>query len=167
MVVSTDSKRLLVQENELFLAEGIDPIIDRYEGKRSSLIQVLLDVQKDRRWLSEEALRHVGARLGVPLPQVYQVATFYKAFSLTRRGRHLITVCMGTACHVRGSPMLLDRVSQKLGIRAGKTTSDDRFSLITVNCMGCCALGPVLAVDDTYYSNPSAAEFAKILKKYS
>jgi NADH-quinone oxidoreductase subunit E len=166
MVASADAKRILVQENEPILVEKIDPIIDHYDGKRSALIQVLLDVQKDRRWLSEEALRHIGARLEVPLSQVYQVATFYKAFSLTRRGRHLITVCMGTACHVRGSPMLLDRVSQKLGIRAGKTTGDDRFSLITVNCMGCCALGPVLAIDEAYYSNPSASGFNKILDQY-
>ena len=166
MVASADAKRILVQENEPFLVDRIDLIVDQYDGKRSALIQVLLDVQKDRKWLSEETLRHISARLEVPLPQVYQVATFYKAFSLTRRGRHLITVCMGTACHVRGSPMLLDRVSQKLGIRAGRTTGDDRFTLLTVNCMGCCALGPVLAIDEANYSNPSASDFNKILGQY-
>ncbi len=157
---------LPAQQDRASFADVIDPIIDRYGGRRDALIQVLLDVQKEKRWLPGEVLRHIGARLEVPLPRVYQVATFYKAFSLRPRGRHLITVCMGTACHVRGSPVLLDRVSQKLGIRAGATTSDDRFTLLTVNCMGCCALGPVLAIDETYYSNPSAAGFNKILGLY-
>ncbi len=151
---------------EQILLDRINHIIDHYDGKRSALIQVLLDIQKEKKWLPGETLRHVSARLEVPLPQVYQVATFYKAFSLTPRGRHLITVCMGTACHVRGSPMLLERISQKLGIRAGMTTDDDRFTLLTVNCMGCCALGPVLAIDETYYSNPSASDFRKILGQY-
>ncbi len=146
--------------------DGIDQIIDRYGGERGSLIQVLLDVQKEEKWLRGEVLQHVSARLDVPLPRVYQVATFYKAFSLTPRGRHLLTVCMGTACHVRGSPVLLDRVSQALGIRAGATMDDRRFTLLTVNCMGCCALGPVLAIDGTYYSNPSTSELKKILRRY-
>ena len=146
--------------------DGIDRIIDGYGSKRTALIQVLLDVQKEEKWLSGEALRRIGARLDVPLPQVYQVATFYKAFSLTPRGRHLVTVCMGTACHVRGSPRLLDRVSQQLGIRPGRTTDDDRFTLLTVNCMGCCALGPVLAIDDAYYSNPSPSGLKGILRRY-
>ena len=155
-----------MSENEQQLLDRIDQIIARNDGKRSALIQVLLDVQKEKKWLPEEYLLHVSRRLNVPLPRVYQVATFYKAFSLTRRGRHLITVCMGTACHVRRSPMLLDRVCQKLGVAPGKTTADDRFTLLTVNCMGCCALGPVLAIDETYYSNPSAAQFDKILGTY-
>ena len=148
------------------MLEKIDEIIDFHGPNRSSLIQVLLDVQKHNRWLPKEYIAHISNRLKVPLPQVYQVATFYKAFSLTRRGRHLITVCMGTACHVRGAPVLLDRISQKLGISAGKTTDDSHFTLLTVNCMGCCALGPVLAIDDTYYSNPSSKEFDKIIRRY-
>jgi NADH-quinone oxidoreductase subunit E len=148
------------------VVDRIDAVIDRYGAKRSALIQVLLDVQKEEKWLPGPALRRIGERLDVPLPQVYQVATFYKAFSLTPRGRHLVTVCMGTACHVRGSPTLLDRVSRRLGVRAGKTTEDDRFTLLTVNCMGCCALGPVMAIDEAYYSNPSASDLKKILARY-
>lgn len=145
---------------------AVDAVVDRYKGDRSALIQILLDIQKENRWLPEEYLRYLSRRLAVPLPHVYQIATFYKAFSLTRRGRHLVTVCMGTACHVRGAPTLLDRISRKLGVGAGQTTRDDRFSLLTVNCMGCCALGPVLAIDETYYSNPSNADFDKILRRY-
>jgi NADH-quinone oxidoreductase subunit E len=155
-----------MSQEDSSLLEDIDRIIDRHHGRRSALIQVLLHVQKMNKWLPEECLAHVSRRLNVPLPQVYQVATFYKAFSLTRRGRHLVTVCMGTACHVRRSPALLDRVAGKLGVKPGQTTDDDRFTLLTVNCMGCCALGPVLAVDDDYYSNPSAADFGRILSKY-
>jgi NADH-quinone oxidoreductase subunit E len=159
-----------MSENEQLLLDRIDRIIERSgsdgSGSRGALIQVLLDIQKEKKWLPEECLLHVSRRLNVPLPRVYQVATFYKAFSLTRRGRHLITVCMGTACHVRRSSMLLDRVCHKLGVAPGKTTPDDRFTLLTVNCMGCCALGPVLAIDETYYSNPTAAAFDKILGSY-
>lgn len=145
---------------------AIDAIIDRYDGQSSALIQILLDVQKENRWLPEDYLKYIADRLSVPLPRVYQVATFYKAFSLTSRGRHLVTVCLGTACHVRGAPTLLDRISERLGIRPTMTTVDGRFTLLTVNCMGCCALGPVLAIDDTYYSNPSDDEFNKILGRY-
>jgi NADH-quinone oxidoreductase subunit E len=108
----------------------------------------------------------VSDRLGVSLPHVYQIATFYKAFSLTERGRHLVTVCLGTACHVRGAPTLLDRISRKLGIKAGGTTGDGRFTLLSVNCMGCCALGPVIAIDESYFSNPSNSDFDRILGQY-
>jgi len=145
---------------------AIDAIIDRYDGQGSALIQILLDIQKENRWLPEEYLKYISERLSVPLPRVYQVATFYKAFSLTSRGRHLVTVCLGTACHVRGAPTLLDRISGKLGIRQSMTTADGRFTLLTVACMGCCALGPVMAIDETYYSNPSDEDFDKILGLY-
>jgi NADH-quinone oxidoreductase subunit E len=145
----------------------IDAIIDSYGGKRSALIQILLDVQKENKWLPEKYLQHIADQLKAPLSQVYQVATFYKAFSLKKRGRHVVTVCMGTACHVRGAPSLLDRISQKLGVKAGATTGDDRFSLLTVNCMGCCALGPVMAIDETYYSNPANTDFDKIFNAYA
>ena len=144
----------------------IDSIIDNYGGQKSALIQILLDLQKTNRWLPREHLRIISDRLDVPLTQVYQIATFYKAFSLKKRGRHAVTVCMGTACHVRGAPTLLDRISRKLGIAPGSTTVDDRFSLFTVNCMGCCALGPVMAVNDDYFSNPKNDDFDTILNRY-
>jgi len=153
--------------NKVSLYTEVDRILEQYEYESNYLIQVLLDIQKMNRWLPEDVLLYVSEKLEVPLPQVYQIATFYKGFSLNRRGEHTIAVCQGTACHVRGASPLLEKVTQKLQIAPGKTTEDNCFSLLTVNCMGCCALGPVLAVDDTYYSNPSAAEFAKILKKYS
>jgi NADH-quinone oxidoreductase subunit E len=156
-----------VTQSEDVVGVQIDRIIDRYKGRRGALIQILLDVQKENRWLPEEYLRHISDRLNVPLPQVYQVVTFYKAFSLKKRGRHLVIVCMGTACHVRGAPSLFDRISQKLGIKEGATTVDGRFTLLTVNCMGCCALGPVMAVDETYFSNPAKSDFDNILDSYT
>lgn len=98
------------------------------------------------------------------MTQIYNIATFYKAFSLKPQGRHLVSVCMGTACHVRQSPRLLDRVTETLGIKPGETTGDLQFSLNTVNCLGCCALGPVMMIDDKYYSNPSLDELKEIFE---
>lgn len=131
-----------------------EKIIDKYNSDKSALIQILLEIQKQNRWLPRDTLMLVSKKLGIPLSQVYRVATFYKAFSLIPQGRHLFTVCMGTACHVRGSPRLLDRVETALKIKPGETSSDQKFTLETVNCLGCCALGPVIVVDGNYHSNP-------------
>ena len=147
----------MVQE----LAE-IDEIVDKYEGDGSGLIQVLLEVQRENRWLPKDTLKQVSQRLGVPLTQIYHVATFYKAFSLMPRGRHLVSVCLGTACQVRGAPRLLDKVTETLKIKPGETSTDLQFSLDTVNCLGCCALGPVMVVDGEYYSKPTAKEIDQI-----
>ena len=105
----------------------------------------------------------VCEKLGVPLSRAYRIATFYKAFSLSPKGRHGVSVCMGTACHVRGAPRLLDRVSTALKIEPGETGDDQRFSLETVNCLGCCALGPVVVVDGEYHSNPSPKDLDGIV----
>ena len=149
--------RQMVQE----LAQ-IDQAVDRYGGDKSALIQILLDIQRENRWLPKDALMWVSQKLDVPLTQIYYVATFYKAFSLVPRGRHLVLVCLGTACHVRGAPRLLDKVTEALNIRPGQTSRDLRFSLDTVNCLGCCALGPVMVVDSVYYSKPSTKEIEQI-----
>lgn len=141
----------------------IDEIVGRYEGDRSALIQVLLELQRESRWLSQDALRWVSRKLGVPLPEVYYVATFYKAFSLLPRGRHSVSVCLGTACQVRGAPRMLDRVTDALKIQPGETSTDMRFSFDTVNCLGCCASGPVMVVDGKYYGKPSTKEIQQVL----
>ena len=122
---------------------------------KSSLIQMLLAIQQKNYWLPKDALVWVSKKLGVPLTEIYQIATFYKAFSLKPQGRHSVSVCMGTACHVRGAAPLLDRVVGELKIRPGATSRDLRFTLNTVNCLGCCALGPVMTVDGAYHTNPS------------
>ena len=140
----------------------IDQTIDKYEGGKDCLIQILLDIQRENRWLPKDALMWVSQKLDIPLTQIYHIATFYKAFSLVPQGRHCVSVCTGTACHVRGAPRLLEKVTDTLKIKPGETSDDMRFSLKTVNCLGCCALGPVMVVNDDYHSNPSTEELEKI-----
>ena len=140
----------------------IDKIVEKYDCDKNALIQVLLDIQRENNWLPKEALMWVSQKLEVPLSQIYHIATFYKAFSLVPRGRHSIAVCMGTACHVRGAPRLLDRTTETLKIEPGESTEDMKFSLETVNCLGCCAIGPVVAIDDEYYTNPSTEEMKQL-----
>lgn len=142
----------------------IDQIIDKYQGDSSALIQVLLEIQRENRWLPKEALEKVSKKLEVPLNQIQHIATFYKAFSLVPRGRHEVQICLGTACHVRGGPRILDRVEEVLGIQAGQTTTDMEFTLETVNCLGCCALGPVMVVDGKYHGKIAPTKAEEVLK---
>ena len=132
--------------------------IEKHGVDASNLIQILLEIQQRQHWLSEDDLALVSRRLDVPLGRVYHIATFYKAFSLVPKGKHMVSVCLGTACQVRGATRLLDRVVEAFKIRPGGTSPDMRFSLGTVNCLGCCALGPVMMVDGQYYSKPSKEE---------
>jgi len=137
---------------------NVDKIIDKYRGSKKALIQILLDIQAQNHWLPKPALMWVSERLGVSWSQIYHIATFYKAFSLTPRGRYMVQVCLGTACQVRGAPRLLEKVMDVLNIKPGETDQEQRFTLTTVNCLGCCALGPVMVVDGDYYGNPSAEQ---------
>jgi len=146
--------------------DKIDKIINKYQGDASSLIQVLLEIQRENRWLPKEALEKVSKKLKVPLSRIQHIATFYKAFSLIPRGRHEIHICMGTACHVRGSPRVLDTVQDLTGIRPGETDLDLKFSLETVNCLGCCALGPVMVVDKKYHGKLVPTKIEDVLKNY-
>ncbi len=146
--------------------ERIDQILDKHKRKESAVIQVLLEIQRENRWLPGEVLEMVSEKLGVPLSRIQQIVTFYKAFSVVPKGRHEIHVCMGTACHVRGAPRVLDKVEDFTGIKPGETTSDLKFSLTTVNCLGCCALGPVMEVDGKAHGKMAAAKTAEILRKY-
>ena len=141
----------------------VDEIIAKYQGDKSALIQVLIEVQRQKRWLSRETLKQVSEKLGVSLTQIYHIATFYKAFSLTPRGRHSVTVCLGTACQVRGAPRLMDNITQTLKIEAGETSHDEQFSLDTARCLGCCAIGPVMVVDGEYYGKPSRKEVEQVI----
>lgn len=134
----------------------------RYGGADTALIQILLDIQEAHGYLPKAYLYGLARELTMPLNRVFKAATFYKAFSLEPRGKHLVQVCTGTACHVRGAPTLAERVGGLLHVRPGKTTHDGQFSLETVNCLGCCALGPVLAVDGKYYSDPAREELEAI-----
>jgi len=144
----------------------IEEIIEKHQGRADSLIQILLELQSENRWLPKETLAKVSEKLEVPLSRIQHVATFYKAFSLVPKGRHEIHICLGTACHVRGAPRLLDTVQDLLGIKPGETDSDLKFSLETVNCLGCCALGPVMEVDGKYHGKMVPAKAAEVLKNY-
>jgi NADH-quinone oxidoreductase subunit E len=146
--------------------EKVKAIVDRYGGKHDCVIAILQDVQSEYRYLPEHALRAVASQLGLPLIQICGVATFFKAFSLKPRGEHTVTVCLGTACHVRGAPAILDEVKRQLDIDPGDTTDDMRFTLETVNCVGACALGPILVVDDEYQGQMSSRKVKKTLDKY-
>jgi NADH-quinone oxidoreductase subunit E len=144
----------------------IDKIINKYEGDSGSLIQALIEIQNELRWLPKEALEKVSEKLNVPLNRIQHIVTFYKAFSLVPKGRHEIHVCTGTACHVRGAPRLLDSIQDLTGIRPGETDMDLKFSLETVSCVGCCALGPVMVVDGEYHGKMAPAKSEEVLKKY-
>ena len=144
----------------------IDQIIDRHHAEPSSLIQVLLEIQSENHWLPPEALHRISERLQVPLTRIQHIATFYKAFSLVPKGRHEIHICMGTACHVRGAARILDRVRDVTGIGPGETDLELKFSVDTVNCLGCCALGPVMTVDGKTHGKLSPDTTAKALKRY-
>jgi len=139
-------------------------VVDSYQRDKDMLIQILLDLQSGFGWLPAEAVTEVSKQLGVPITRVYQVASYYKAFSFSPKGRHSVTVCLGTACQVRGAPRLLDRIMDRLKLKPGETSGDMRFTLSTVNCLGCCALGPVMVVDGVYRSNPSTTELERIFE---
>ncbi len=146
--------------------EKIDRIIDKYHGDASSLIQILLEIQSENSWLPKEALERVGEKLDVPATRVQHIATFYKAFSVVPKGRHKVHICMGTACHVRGATRVLDSVQEETGIAPGETDLDLNFSLETVNCLGCCALGPVMEVDGKVHGKMTPGQTAQVLKTY-
>jgi NADH-quinone oxidoreductase subunit E len=146
--------------------EQIERILDKYPDDAGSLIQILLEIQRENRWIPKEALIKISRKLNVPLNRIQHIVTFYKAFSLIPKGRHSIHVCTGTACHVRGAPRILDSVRDLIGIGPGETDQDLKFSLETVNCVGCCALGPVMIVDGEYHGKLAPADSEGVLKKY-
>ena len=146
--------------------DRIDQIIDKHRGEASSLIQVLLEIQSENHWLPKEAIERVSEKLQVPLTRIQHIATFYKAFSLVPKGRHQIHVCTGTACHVRGAGRILEVVEDATGLKPGLTDQDFKFSLETVNCLGCCALGPVMEVDGKTHGKMAPSKTADVLKNY-
>ena len=142
----------------------IDQIIDDHGSEASSLIQILLDIQSENNWLPKEALTRVGEKLRVPMSRIQHITTFYKHFSLSPKGKHQVHVCVGTACHVRGAQDIIETVRDVTGVNPGETDPDLNFSVETVSCLGCCALGPVIVVDDEIHGNVKQAETAEILK---
>ncbi|TKJ27690.1 MAG: NADH-quinone oxidoreductase subunit E [Promethearchaeota archaeon Loki_b31] len=128
------------------------------------LIPILQDIQENYRYLPEECLIIVAERLQIPLIEVYGVATFYQSFSLIPKGEHIITVCLGTACYIRGGTNMVDVLTKELNIKPGETTKDKKFSLETVNCLGCCAIGPMVLIDGEYYGEMTPQKVIKLIK---
>jgi len=146
--------------------DKVDKILDAYGMKETHLISILLDIQSEANFLPREILSYVAKKLGVPLSRICHFATFYKAFSLKPRGKHIIKVCLGTACHVRGAVNVLYRIERELGIKAGYTTRDFNFTLETVNCLGACALGPLVVIDNNYHGQMNPTKVPKMIKGY-
>jgi NADH-quinone oxidoreductase subunit E len=143
----------------------VKEIIEKYNGERGFLVPILQDVQKEWNYLPRKALDAVSMLLDIPISQIFEVATFYRAFSLEPRGRHQVCLCMGTACHVRGAARIGDHIQRTLEIQAGETTADLEFTYETVNCLGACALGPVLTVNEEYHGQVTIGKTNKILKQ--
>jgi len=146
--------------------QDVVEIIEGYNRNPEQLIPMLQDVQEKYRYLPAEKLKALSKLLNLPLSQIYSVATFYRAFSLEPKGEHIVQVCMGTACHVRGAPRILDQLSRTLAVEPGKTSDDMKFTLETVNCLGSCALGPLVVIDGHYYGKQSVKSIEKIAKEY-
>ena len=143
----------------------IPEIIERYPLKPESLIMVLQDIQKEYNYLPGEALLQTAEKLDVPLSKVCSVSTFYNAFSLTKKGETIVRVCVGTACHIRGARMIQEQIEHALGIKAGETTGDGKFSIELVGCVGACAMAPVVMVNDRYHAQVKANRAKKLVQK--
>lgn len=144
---------------------GVLKILEKYDDEKAGLISILEDIQAKYGYLPKDALESVAEKTGRSLVDIYGVATFYRAFSLKPRGKHLISACLGTACHVRGGPIIAREIEKQLGIKSGETTSDKEFTFETVNCLGACALGPVVVVDGHYFPNVKTPMVSQILEK--
>jgi NADH-quinone oxidoreductase subunit E len=148
------------------MKDAVTVIIKKYGNDRSQLVSILQDIQSEYNYLPRTALDKVSKKMGIPQSQIFALATFFRAFSLKERGKHIINVCLGTACHVRGGELILDSLQRQLGIKTGETTADHNFTLESVNCMGCCATGPVVKIGDEYFGHMTNDKVEPMLNKY-
>lgn len=144
----------------------VDAILAKYEGQKGSLIPILQEVQGLYNYLPKDVLEYVAVKTGVPISEIYGVVTFYSMFHLNPRGRNIIRVCQGTACHVRGGKLILQALEKELGIKAGHTTEDLRYTLETVACIGACGLAPVMQINDDTHGRLTPDKLPAILKRY-
>jgi len=144
--------------------KDIDKIVEKYDSEKSALTSILSEIQDEWGYLHKDALKRVAERLEISMTQLFSVVTFYKIFHLEPSGRHIVRVCLGTACHVRGAHRIVEEFERKLNIRAGETTKDRAFTLERVNCLGCCAIGPVVVVDDNHYGQMNSVRVTSLLK---
>jgi len=143
--------------------ERVHEIIDRYGADRTASLAVLQDIQREYNYLPREALELAAERMGLPLGEIYRMATFFRAFSLQPKGEYVCTVCLGTACHVRGGPRILETLERELNIKAGNTTADGKFSVEAVRCVGACALGPILLVNEEPHGYMTSDKATKLI----
>ena len=143
----------------------MEKILDEFNKDQKELIHILHKIQAKHGYIPADTISQVSRHLKISESEIFGVLTFYKAFTLEPRGRHLITICMGTACHVRGAPAILDEFERKLDIKAGETAEDKMFTLETVNCVGACALGPIIIADDEYHGQMRTREVDKVIEK--
>ncbi len=148
------------------MKDAVTAIIKKYGNDKSQLVSILQDIQSEYNYLPRTALGKVSKKMGIPQSQVYALATFFRAFSLKERGKHIVNVCLGTACHVRGGELILDSLQRQLGINPGGTTEDHNFTLESVNCMGCCATGPVVKIGDEYFGHMTNDKVEPMLNKF-
>lgn len=148
------------------IPEEIQAIVDAYPGEKRYILAIMQDLQKECNYLPREGLELIAGHTGIAFSEVYSLATFYKAFSLVPRGKYNIKVCDGTACHIKGSAVIIDQILNSLGIKPGETTEDRLFSLETVNCLGACAIAPVLMVNEKIYPKVSSSGLLDIIKAY-
>ena len=144
-----------------------DEILEQQGFEVENLIGILQQIQKEENYLPKEVLEHISRRTEIPLSRIFGIASFYKSFSLKPRGRHQVKVCLGTACHIKGASQNNEEIMRRLKIKEGETTPDMNFSLETVNCVGACALAPVIVVNEDYYDGITPAKVRKMLKQYS
>ncbi len=143
----------------------LNAILEKHERDSSALLAILMDIQDEENYLPRDDLKKVSSELGVSFSKIYSLATFFAAFSLEPRGKHICTVCLGTACHVRGAPRLVEQVERDFDIQPGGTTADMNLTLETVNCVGACALGPLMIIDGEYHGNMDSVKMGKVIRK--
>ena len=155
-----NGRRKVIEQQE------IGEILEKYQYKQQLIISVLQDIQAQKNYLPQDSLEYVSEKMKIPLSKIYKLATFYKAFSLTPRGKYLINICMGTACHIRGAPAIVEEVERLLAIKRGETTKDQLFTLETVNCLGACALSPLMVIGGKYFGKMNPNKANSIIKRY-
>jgi NADH-quinone oxidoreductase subunit E len=166
--MEVDMETLNIEQLEALMQQHtskIAQIVDNYVGKEEHIISLLQDVQAKYNYLPRNVLVYISDRLDMPLSRLFSIATFFRAFSLKPKGRHTITVCTGTACHVKGAQKLIDKMGRDYQVKPGHTSADKRFSLEKVNCLGCCAIGPVAVVDGKYEGKLNSDKFDEVLSE--
>ena len=148
------------------MKDALSGILKKYGKDKSQLVSILQDIQTEYNYLPREALEKLSKKMDIPQSQIYSMATFFRAFSLKKRGRHIVNVCLGTACHVRGAELIVESLERQLGVGRGQTTQDLNYTLESVNCMGCCATGPVVKIGEEYFGHMTNDKVEPMLKKF-